>query len=161
LRKAAEQKRSNYFQAIFHSRSFPIASTILGQSFSSKITRNSIWILHSGLKQIGKFHKSSRSSVNTFGGRLTCWIINFRKCSFDDLSLCDWWSSWITLILDFLLSILSRIWELRLMNKQKRWILSLPGLALAHHQLYVAVKAQGHGRQGIHALEHINGIRNE
>jgi 3-hydroxyisobutyrate dehydrogenase len=30
--------------------------------------------------------------------------------------------------------------------------LSLPGLALAH-QLYVAVKAQGHGRDGTHALE--------
>jgi 3-hydroxyisobutyrate dehydrogenase len=30
--------------------------------------------------------------------------------------------------------------------------LSLPGLALAH-QLYVAVKSQGHGRDGTHALE--------
>lgn len=30
--------------------------------------------------------------------------------------------------------------------------LALPGLALAH-QLYVAVKAQGHGRDGTHALE--------
>lgn len=30
--------------------------------------------------------------------------------------------------------------------------ISLPGLALAH-QLYVAVKAQGHGRDGTHALE--------
>jgi 3-hydroxyisobutyrate dehydrogenase len=30
--------------------------------------------------------------------------------------------------------------------------LSLPGLALAH-QLYVALKAQGHGRDGTHALE--------
>jgi hypothetical protein len=33
----------------------------------------------------------------------------------------------------------------------KRMDLSLPGLALAH-QLYVAVKAQGHGRDGTHAL---------
>jgi 3-hydroxyisobutyrate dehydrogenase len=30
--------------------------------------------------------------------------------------------------------------------------ISLPGLALAH-QLYIAVKAQGHGRDGTHALE--------
>jgi 3-hydroxyisobutyrate dehydrogenase len=30
--------------------------------------------------------------------------------------------------------------------------ISLPGLALAH-QLYVAVKAEGHGRDGTHALE--------
>jgi 3-hydroxyisobutyrate dehydrogenase len=29
--------------------------------------------------------------------------------------------------------------------------LALPGLALAH-QLYLAVKAQGHGRAGTHAL---------
>ncbi|CAH0485073.1 unnamed protein product [Peronospora farinosa] len=39
--------------------------------------------------------------------------------------------------------------------------LSLPGLSLAH-QLYVAVKAQGHGRMGTQALmlalEHLNGI---
>jgi 3-hydroxyisobutyrate dehydrogenase len=34
----------------------------------------------------------------------------------------------------------------------KRMNLALPGLALAH-QLYVAVQAQGHGRQGTHALE--------
>lgn len=38
--------------------------------------------------------------------------------------------------------------------------LALPGLALAH-QLYVALKAQGHGRKGTHALmlalEHLNG----
>ncbi len=33
----------------------------------------------------------------------------------------------------------------------KRMNLSLPGLALAH-QLYLAVKAQGHGRDGTHAL---------
>jgi 3-hydroxyisobutyrate dehydrogenase len=33
-----------------------------------------------------------------------------------------------------------------------RMHISLPGLALAH-QLYVAVKAQGHGRDGTHALE--------
>lgn len=42
--------------------------------------------------------------------------------------------------------------------------LSLPGLALAH-QLYVAVKAQGHGRLGTHslmlALETMNGIEHE
>ena len=30
--------------------------------------------------------------------------------------------------------------------------LSLPGLALAH-QLYLALQAQGHGRDGTHALE--------
>jgi 3-hydroxyisobutyrate dehydrogenase len=34
----------------------------------------------------------------------------------------------------------------------RRMNLSLPGLALAH-QLYVAVKAQGYGRNGTHALE--------
>ncbi len=34
----------------------------------------------------------------------------------------------------------------------KRMNLSLPGLALAH-QLYLALKAQGHGRDGTHALE--------
>jgi 3-hydroxyisobutyrate dehydrogenase len=34
----------------------------------------------------------------------------------------------------------------------RRMDLSLPGLALAH-QLYVAVKAQGYGRNGTHALE--------
>jgi 3-hydroxyisobutyrate dehydrogenase len=34
----------------------------------------------------------------------------------------------------------------------RRMSLSLPGLALAH-QLYVAVKAQGYGRNGTHALE--------
>jgi 3-hydroxyisobutyrate dehydrogenase len=33
----------------------------------------------------------------------------------------------------------------------KRMGLALPGLALAH-QLYLAVKAQGHGRAGTHAL---------
>src|SRR5436190_783305 len=33
-----------------------------------------------------------------------------------------------------------------------RMSISLPGLALAH-QLYVALKAQGHGRDGTHALE--------
>ena len=30
--------------------------------------------------------------------------------------------------------------------------LCLPGLALAH-QLYIALKAQGHGRDGTHALQ--------
>lgn len=34
----------------------------------------------------------------------------------------------------------------------KRMNLCLPGLALAH-QLYIALKAQGHGRDGTHALE--------
>ncbi len=34
----------------------------------------------------------------------------------------------------------------------KRMGLSLPGLALAH-QLYIALQAQGHGRDGTHALE--------
>ena len=34
----------------------------------------------------------------------------------------------------------------------KRMRLSLPGLALAH-QLYIALQAQGHGRDGTHALE--------
>jgi 3-hydroxyisobutyrate dehydrogenase len=33
----------------------------------------------------------------------------------------------------------------------KKMNLSLPGLALAE-QLYLAVKAQGHGRKGTHAL---------
>ena len=36
--------------------------------------------------------------------------------------------------------------------ESKRMKLSLPGLALAH-QLYMALKAQGHGRDGTHALE--------
>lgn len=36
--------------------------------------------------------------------------------------------------------------------ESKRMGLSLPGLALAH-QLYLAVAAQGHGRDGTHALE--------
>lgn len=36
--------------------------------------------------------------------------------------------------------------------ESRRMGLSLPGLALAH-QLYVAVKAQGYGRNGTHALE--------
>lgn len=43
----------------------------------------------------------------------------------------------------------------------KRMGIALPGLALAH-QLYVAVAAQGHGRQGTHALmlalETLNGV---
>jgi len=37
------------------------------------------------------------------------------------------------------------------LNESKRMGLSLPGLALAH-QLYLAVVAQGHGRDGTHAL---------
>jgi 3-hydroxyisobutyrate dehydrogenase len=37
------------------------------------------------------------------------------------------------------------------LEEAKRMDLSLPGLALAH-QLYIAVKAQGHGRLGTHAL---------
>ena len=36
--------------------------------------------------------------------------------------------------------------------ESKRMGLSMPGLALAH-QLYLALQAQGHGRDGTHALE--------
>jgi len=38
------------------------------------------------------------------------------------------------------------------LDEAKRMGLCLPGLALSH-QLYVALKAQGHGRDGTHALE--------
>ncbi len=38
------------------------------------------------------------------------------------------------------------------LDESKRMGLSLPGLALAH-QLYLALQAQGHGRDGTHALE--------
>lgn len=38
------------------------------------------------------------------------------------------------------------------LDEAKRLGLSLPGLALAH-QLYLAVKAEGHGKNGTHALE--------
>src|SRR5258706_1724520 len=38
------------------------------------------------------------------------------------------------------------------LSEASRMGISLPGLALAH-QLYVALKAQGHGRDGTHALE--------
>lgn len=38
------------------------------------------------------------------------------------------------------------------LEESKRMRLSMPGLALAH-QLYVALAAQGHGRDGTHALE--------
>jgi 3-hydroxyisobutyrate dehydrogenase len=38
------------------------------------------------------------------------------------------------------------------LDEAKRLGLALPGLALAH-QLYLAVKAEGHGRDGTHALE--------
>ncbi len=38
------------------------------------------------------------------------------------------------------------------LDEAKRMNLCLPGLALAH-QLYVALRAQGHGRDGTHALE--------
>jgi 3-hydroxyisobutyrate dehydrogenase len=38
------------------------------------------------------------------------------------------------------------------LEEARRMDLSLPGLALAN-QLYVALKAQGHGRDGIHALQ--------
>jgi 3-hydroxyisobutyrate dehydrogenase len=38
------------------------------------------------------------------------------------------------------------------LNEAKRMGLCLPGLALAN-QLYVAVQAQGHGRDGTHALQ--------
>jgi 3-hydroxyisobutyrate dehydrogenase len=38
------------------------------------------------------------------------------------------------------------------LDEARRMGLALPGLALAH-QLYLAVQAQGHGRQGTHALQ--------
>jgi 3-hydroxyisobutyrate dehydrogenase len=38
------------------------------------------------------------------------------------------------------------------LDEAKRMGLCLPGLALAH-QLYIALKAQGHGRDGTHALQ--------
>lgn len=38
------------------------------------------------------------------------------------------------------------------LDESKRMGLSMPGLALAH-QLYISLKAQGHGRDGTHALE--------
>ena len=38
------------------------------------------------------------------------------------------------------------------LEESKRMNLSMPGLALAH-QLYIALKAQGHGRDGTHALQ--------
>ena len=38
------------------------------------------------------------------------------------------------------------------LDEAKRMNLSMPGLALAH-QLYLALRAQGHGRQGTHALQ--------
>jgi 3-hydroxyisobutyrate dehydrogenase len=38
------------------------------------------------------------------------------------------------------------------LDEAKRMGLSLPGLALGH-QLYIALKSQGHGRQGTHALQ--------
>jgi 3-hydroxyisobutyrate dehydrogenase len=38
------------------------------------------------------------------------------------------------------------------LDESKRMGLAMPGLALSH-QLYVALKAQGHGRDGTHALE--------
>jgi 3-hydroxyisobutyrate dehydrogenase len=38
------------------------------------------------------------------------------------------------------------------LDESKRMGLCLPGLALAH-QLYIALKAQGHGRDGTHALQ--------
>jgi 3-hydroxyisobutyrate dehydrogenase len=38
------------------------------------------------------------------------------------------------------------------LDEAKRMGLALPGLALAH-QLYISLKAQGHGRDGTHALE--------
>jgi len=37
------------------------------------------------------------------------------------------------------------------LDESKRMGLSMPGLALAH-QLYLALQAQGHGRDGTHAL---------
>lgn len=48
------------------------------------------------------------------------------------------------------------------LEEAKRMNLSLPGLALAN-QLYIAVKAQGYGKKGTHALmlalEHLSGIK--
>jgi 3-hydroxyisobutyrate dehydrogenase len=38
------------------------------------------------------------------------------------------------------------------LDEAKRMGLCLPGLALSH-QLYVALRSQGHGRDGTHALE--------
>jgi 3-hydroxyisobutyrate dehydrogenase len=38
------------------------------------------------------------------------------------------------------------------LTEAKRMRLALPGLALAH-QLYITLQAQGHGRDGTHALE--------
>src|SRR5688500_5530065 len=38
------------------------------------------------------------------------------------------------------------------LDEAKRMGLALPGLALAH-QLYLSLKAQGHGRDGTHSLE--------
>jgi 3-hydroxyisobutyrate dehydrogenase len=50
------------------------------------------------------------------------------------------------------------------LDEAKRMHLSLPGLSLVH-QLYIAVQAQGHGRNGTHALmlalEHMSQIRAE
>jgi len=50
------------------------------------------------------------------------------------------------------------------LDEARRMELSLPGLALAH-QLYVALKAQGHAKKGTHALllalETINGINKD
>jgi 3-hydroxyisobutyrate dehydrogenase len=48
------------------------------------------------------------------------------------------------------------------LDEAKRMDLSLPGLALAN-QLYVAVRAQGYGKKGTHALmlalEHLSGVK--
>lgn len=59
---------------------------------------------------------------------------------------------------------LSCYWQLPFYCLCFRMDLSLPGLSLAH-QLYIAVKAQGHGRLGTQALmlalEHLNGICSE
>ena len=48
------------------------------------------------------------------------------------------------------------------LDEAKRMNLALPGLALAH-QLYVALKAQGHGRDGTQSLQlalaQLSGIR--
>ena len=38
------------------------------------------------------------------------------------------------------------------LEESRRMGLAMPGLALAH-QLYLALQAQGHGRDGTHALE--------
>lgn len=77
----------------------------------------------------------------------------------------------VSIILDlewlFATSILASLWSISskdmgiALDEAKRMNLSLPGLALAN-QLYLAVKAQGHGKLGTQslllALEQMSGI---